>query len=158
MGNVLVAYFSATGTTKRLAEKVAETVGGELFEIRPREPYTAADLDWRDGESRSSIEMGDASSRPEIEEVPDLSPYDTVFIGFPIWWYTAPHVVWSFVEKASLAGKTVVTFATSGSSAMGGATADLSALNNDGARWVDGKVLNGAGDAQISAWVKGLDL
>ena len=158
MEKALVAYFSPTGTTRRLAEKVAKATGGDLFEIRPQKPYTAADLDWQNARSRSSVEMNDGASRPAIAQLPDLAAYDTVFVGFPIWWYTAPHIVWAFAEQADLAGKTVVTFATSGSSPMGSATSDLAALTGDDVRWVNGRVLNGACDAAVKSWVSGLNL
>lgn len=158
MSKTMVAYFSPTGTTKRLAEKVAKATGGDLFEIRPVEPYTSADLNWNDTKSRSSVEMNDRASRPAIAELPDVAGYDTVFVGFPIWWYTAPHIIWVFVEQAELAGKTVVTFATSGGSSMGGTTADLQALTSADVTWIDGKVLNGASDAAVAKWVESLGL
>lgn len=158
MSKALVAYFSATGTTERLAEKVAKATEGDLFEIRPVKPYTSADLNWHDAKSRSSVEMNDRASRPGIAELPDVSCYDTVFIGFPIWWYTAPHIIWAFVEQAGLSSKTVVTFATSGGSSMGGTTSDLQALTPVDVNWIDGKVLNGASDAAVAKWVESLGI
>ena len=158
MSKVLVTFFSATGTTERLAEKIAKVADGDLFEIRPVEPYTSADLNWHDTKSRSSVEMNDRTSRPEIAELPDVSSYDTVFIGFPIWWYTAPHIIWTFVEQSGLSGKTVVTFATSGGSSMGGTTSDLQALTSVDFTWIDGQVLNGASDAAVAKWVESLGL
>lgn len=159
MSKALVAYFSATGTTERLAEKVAKATEGDLFEIRPVKPYTSADLNWHDTKSRSSVEMNDRASRPEIAELPDVSGYDTVFIGFPIWWYTAPHIIWAFAEQAGLSGKTVVTFATSGGSSMGGTTSELSSLTPADVNWVDGKVFSAAAsDASVASWVESLGL
>ena len=120
MSKKLVAYFSASGVTKKLAEKLAAAVDADLFEIRPKIPYTKADLNWMDKQSRSTIEMQNPSSRPEIAEGgPDLSGYDTIFVGFPIWWYIAPTIVNTFLESCDLTGKTVVPFATSGGSGMG---------------------------------------
>jgi len=117
---VLVAYFSATGTTAGVAERLAKATGGDLFEIKPVEPYTDADLDWRDKQSRSSVEMADKSSRPAIaSKVEDMSKYDVVFVGFPIWWYREPSIIDTFMESYDFAGKTVVPFATSGGSGMG---------------------------------------
>ena len=157
MKKTLVAYFSATGTTAKLAKKVASVVEGDLFEIRPSVTYTSADLNWNDKNSRSTIEMEDPSSRPEIAELPgDLSAYDTVFIGFPVWWYTAPHIIWNFVESVDLAGKKVIPFATSGSSPLGKTTSDLSALTGSDVEWIDGKVLNGASESQIKSWIEDL--
>ena len=119
MSKKLVAYFSASGVTKKLAEKLAAAVDADLFEIRPKIPYTKADLNWMDKQSRSTIEMQNPSSRPEIAEGgPDLSGYDTIFVGFPIWWYIAPTIVNTFLESCDLTGKTVVPFATSGGSGM----------------------------------------
>lgn len=117
---VLVAYFSATGTTAGVAEKLAKATGADLFEIKPVEPYTDADLDWRDKQSRSSLEMADMRSRPAIaSKVEDMSRYDLVFVGFPIWWYREPSIVDTFMESYDFSGKTIVPFATSGSSGMG---------------------------------------
>lgn len=116
----LVAYFSATGTTKAAAEKLAEVVNGDLHEIQPEQPYTDADLDWRNQQSRSSVEMKDKSSRPAIKnKVENMDQYDTVYIGFPIWWYIAPTIVNTFVEQYNLEGKTVIPFFTSGGSGKG---------------------------------------
>ena len=118
MSKKLVAYFSASGTTKEAAERLAKAAGADLFEIKPTIPYTSADLNWMDKESRSSVEMNDPDSRPEIAEtMPNMADYDTVFIGFPIWWYVAPHIIHTFVESYDFSGKTLVPFATSGGSA-----------------------------------------
>ena len=117
---VLVAYFSATGTTAGVAERLAKATDGDLFEIKPEQPYTDADLDWRDKQSRSSVEMDDKSSRPAIaSKVADMSKYDVVFVGFPIWWYREPSIIDTFMESYDFSGKTVVPFATSGGSGMG---------------------------------------
>ncbi len=127
----LVAYFSATGTTKGVAERLAAAIGADLHEIAPASPYTAADLDWRDKTSRSTLEMADRASRPAIAApAPDLTAYGIVYIGFPIWWYREPSIIDTFVESnaAALAGKTLVPFATSGGSGMGDSTANLQAL------------------------------
>ena len=115
MSKKLVAYFSASGVTKKLAEKLSAAVDADLFEIRPKVPYTKADLNWMDKQSRSTIEMQNPSSRPEIAAGgPDLSGYDTIFVGFPIWWYIAPTIVNTFLESCDLTGKTVVPFMTNG--------------------------------------------
>ena len=117
---MLVAYFSASGETARLAKTIAQAAGADLYEIRPETPYTAADLNWHDDQSRSSVEMKDPACRPAIAgEVPDLTAYDTVFVGFPIWWYQAPRIIETFLASADFSGKRVVPFATSGGSGMG---------------------------------------
>ena len=120
MKKILVAYFSASGETAKLAKTIAGDVGGDLFEIVPTVPYTAADLDWMDKGSRSTAEMNDDNSRPAIAgKVADMAQYDTVFVGFPIWWYQAPRIIETFLESYDFAGKTMIPFATSGSSGMG---------------------------------------
>ena len=127
----LVAYFSATGTTKGVAERLAGAIGADLFEIVPAQPYTQADLDWRNKQSRSSVEMADRASRPAIAgAVTNLADYATVYVGFPIWWYREPSIIDTFVEgnAEALAGKTIVPFATSGGSGMGDSTANLQKL------------------------------
>jgi len=126
MSKKLVAYFSASGVTERAARQLAEVTGADLHEIAPAQPYSSADLNWMNRKSRSSVEMTDPSSRPALaEEHTDLSPYDTVYIGFPIWWGVAPHAVNAFLENNEFAGKTVVIFATSGGSGLSPAVRDL---------------------------------
>lgn len=126
MSKVLVAYFSATGTTKGLAEKLAKAVQGDLFEIQPSQPYTSADLDWMDKKSRSSLEMKDKSSRPSIaSHVDNMDQYQTIYVAFPIWWYVAPTIINTFLESYDLKGKTIVPVATSGSSGMGQTNKEL---------------------------------
>lgn len=153
MSKTLVAYFSASGVTKGLAQKVASATGGDLYEITPAVPYTDADLDWRNSKSRSSIEMKDKSSRPEIVgKVENMADYDTVYIGFPIWWYVAPTIINTFMEQYDLAGKTVIPFATSGSSGMGNTNAEL-APSCKGAVLKDGKRFEAnADEAEIKTW------
>ena len=156
MAKTLVAYFSATGTTARAARAVAEELGANLREIVPARPYTAADLNWNDKRSRSTVEMEDPAARPELAEAPgDLSAYDTVLVGYPIWWYVAPRIVETWVEAAApqLAGKRVITFATSGGSGMGRSTAELEKLA-PAATWQKGEVLRGERAAR--AWAAGL--
>ncbi|MCC6099228.1 MAG: flavodoxin [Coriobacteriaceae bacterium] len=152
MAKSLVAYFSATGTTKRLAERLAKVAGADLFQIEPQQPYTSADLNWSDGSSRTTQEKNDPSTRPAITGSPDTAPYDVVYIGFPIWWYTAPNVVHTFLEACNLAGKTVVPFATSDGSSMG-RTAQSLAASAQGAKVEQGAVLNGASDARLARFV-----
>ena len=124
--NAIVTYFSASGVTEKAAKQLAAEVGADLWEIAPKEPYTAADLDWRDKQSRSTLEMTDPDARPALRDpIPDLSAYDTVYIGFPIWWGVAPRAVNTFVEGAALEGKQVVIFATSGGSRIDKAVEDL---------------------------------
>lgn len=151
----LVAYFSATGTTKAVAEKIAAASGSDLFEIRPETPYTAADLDWRDSLSRSSVEMKDKSSRPAIaSKVSNIAKYDTLYVGFPIWWYTAPTIINTFIEENNLAGKTVKFFATSGSSDIHNAVAQFAEAYPE-INWAGGKLLNNPSDGAIEAFLKG---
>ncbi len=120
MSKKLVAYFSASGTTARLAETLAEAIGADIFEIKPEVPYTRADLNWQDAGSRSSVEMKNPASRPAIAARRDnMAEYDTIYVGFPIWWYVAPTIINTFLESYDLAGKTIVPFATSGGSGMG---------------------------------------
>ena len=139
----LVAYFSATGTTARVARRLAEAVGADLFEIVPEQPYTPADLDWRDKNSRSSHEMADEKCRPAVAgDAPDMSAYDTVFVGFPIWWYVEPRIIDTFLEAHDLSGKTIVPFATSGGSDLGKAPRRMAALA-PGATVLEGRMLNG---------------
>ena len=116
----LVAYFSASGVTKKTAETLAEAIGADLFEIKPAVPYTRADLDWTDKQSRSTKEMNDPASRPVVAETLDtMAQYDTVFVGFPIWWYVAPTIIDTFLEQYDFAGKTMIPFATCSGSGMG---------------------------------------
>ena len=143
MAKKLVAYFSASGTTAKAAQALAEAAGAALFEIRPAVHYTAKDLDWMDTKSRSSVEMQDQSSRPALAETTDLSPYDVVFLGFPIWWYVAPTIVNTFLEAHDLAGKTVVLFATSGGSGLGKCAAKLKGSVAPDTKLVEGRMLNG---------------
>ena len=153
----LVAYFSASGSTARLAETLAEAVGAELFEIQPETPYTTADLNWMDKRSRSTVEMRDQAARPAIKGVPDdLDAYDRVFVGFPIWWYTAPRIVNTFLESCALSGKTVITFATSGGSGFGSANKDL-LPSCKGAKLIEGRVFSSrASKEELAAWAKSL--
>ncbi|MBR1601602.1 MAG: NAD(P)H-dependent oxidoreductase [Alphaproteobacteria bacterium] len=117
---ILVAYFSATGTTAEVAQKLATAINADLFDIKPAQPYTAADLNWRNDESRSSVEMKDRNSRPLIaSKVEDMKKYNVIFVGFPIWWYREPSIIDTFMESYDFSGKTIIPFATSGSSGMG---------------------------------------
>ena len=150
---VLVAYFSATGTTARVAGKVAQATGGELYAITPAESYTSADLDWNDKQSRSSVEMNDPKSRPAIKSKKEnITDYDVIFIGYPIWWDLAPRIINTFIESHDLKGKTVIPFATSGGSTLAGSAAALKktypALN-----WREGRLLNRADEKSIRNWV-----
>ena len=156
---ILVAYFSASGTTARAAKAIAQAVGGDLYEIRPAVPYTAADLDWTNKKSRSSVEMNDPACRPAIAApVENMDQYDTVFLGFPIWWYVEPRIVDTFLESHALAGKRVIPFATSGGSGMGKTNEKL-APSCPGAKLLHGKVFNSySSKADLSAWVETLSL
>ena len=129
MSNVLVAYFSASGVTAKVAERLAKEIGAELFEIQPEVSYTDADLDWRNNKSRSSVEMNDRNCRPAIQsQVEDFNQYQVVFIGFPVWWYREPSIIDTFMEAYDFSGKKVVPFATSGGSPMGDAEKRMQAL------------------------------
>ena len=126
---ILVSYFSATGTTKNVAQKLALVTGADLFEIKPLKPYTSADLDWRDEQSRSSLEMKDNASRPQIaSKIEDISKYDIVFVGFPIWWYREPSIIDTFIESYDFSNKTIIPFATSGTSLMGDSAQNIQKL------------------------------
>ena len=156
---ILVAYFSATGETARLAGTLARAAQADLYEIRPEHPYTAADLNWHDERSRSSAEMRDEACRPGIAgELPDLTRYDTVFVGFPIWWYQAPRIIETFLESYDFSGKTVIPFATSGGSGMGGEDVLRSACSK-GTKWLPGKRLSSRESmASVQKWVESLGL
>jgi len=156
MKKVLVAYFSASGVTKTAAEQLAEVAGADLHEIKPAQPYSDADLDWRDSLSRSSIEMKGKNSRPEItDKLNDIQNYDVVYVGFPIWWNTAPTIVNTFMEAYDFNGKTVIPFATSGGSDIDKACEDLKAAYPN-VNWKEGKLLNGVSKEDMESWVKGL--
>ena len=144
MANKLVAYFSAGGVTRATANKLAEAAEADLFEIEPEIPYTAADLDWRDKNSRSSIEMQDKASRPAmVKKELDPSKYDVIFLGYPVWWYTAPHIINTFLESYDFSGCRIVLFATSGGSAFGKVTDDLKVSVPKSTEIIEGALLNG---------------
>lgn len=152
MRKKLVAYFSASGTTRKAAERLAKAADADLFEIVPAEPYTDADLNWQNKHSRSSLETADRACRPAIKGTLDhLADYDTVFLGFPIWWYTAPRIISTFLESNDFSGKTMIPFATSGGSGMGRTVQDLQAVC-PGANWKAGKILNGLPDTALADW------
>ena len=152
---VLVAYFSASGTTKGVAQQLAEVAGADLHEIKPEQPYTDADLDWQDKQSRSSVEMQDKNSRPAItDKLQNMQDYDVVYVGFPIWWYTCPTIINTFMEAYDFQGKTVIPFATSGGSSIKQACADLKA-SYPNLNWKQGKLLNRASKAELQKWTEG---
>ena len=155
---VLVAYFSATGTTKAVAEELAKVMDATLFEIEPTEPYTAADLDWRDSLSRSSVEMHDPNSRPAVKNrVDDMDQYDVVFLGYPIWWYIAPTIINTFIDENNLDGKKVYCFATSGGSPIDPCVEALKKQYPD-IDWKEGKLLNNASKESLEAWKQEIGL
>ena len=155
MSKVLVAYFSASGVTKRVAENLAKSIGADLYEIAPKTPYTKADLDWNDKKSRSTVEMNDRSARPEIAaSVSDMTAYSTVFIGFPIWWYREPSIIDTFMESYDFNGATVVPFATSGGSGLGDSAKNMQALAPT-AKVADGRRFSGGTDGQaLKEWAQ----
>lgn len=153
MSRKLVAYFSASGVTAKVAENLSEAIGADLFEIAPAVLYTKADLDWTDKNSRSTIEMNDPASRPVIAGKRDnMDEYDTIFVGFPIWWYVAPTIINTFLESYDLTGKTVIPFATSGGSGMGRTNTELE-QSCKGARLKEGKRFNiNVKEAELKTW------
>lgn len=157
MSKKLVAYFSASGVTERAAKALAQAAGADLYEIKPETPYTSADLDWRDKKSRSTVEMNDPASRPAIAgRAERMDAYDVLFVGFPIWWYTAPTIVKTFLESYDLNGKKIALFATSGGSELGD-TAKALAPCCPGATIAGGRLLNGRADAAaLKAWADSL--
>ncbi|QTQ12563.1 NAD(P)H-dependent oxidoreductase [Treponema parvum] len=153
MAKKLVAFFSASGVTAQVARNLAEAAGADLYEIKPAVPYTKADLDWMNNRSRSSVEMKDKSSRPAIEDVDaHVADYDVIFIGFPIWWYIAPTIINTFLERYDFSGKKIVLFATSGGSGFGKAVESLQP-SAPKAKIIEGKLLNGRQDkAALASW------
>lgn len=156
MANVLVAWFSASGVTTKVAEKLANAIGADAFEIVPEVPYTKEDLNWMNKKSRSSVEMNDRSSRPAIKNaVENMDQYDTVFIGFPIWWYREPSIIDTFMESYDFTGKTVVPFATSGGSGLGDSYKNLQALA-PGAKVINGERFSvSVSEEKLKAWAEG---
>lgn len=157
--NALVAYFSASGNTAKAAKALAKAAGADLYEIKPAVPYTGADLNWMDKRSRSSVEMNDKNSRPALADTDaPVAEHDVIFLGFPIWWYTAPTIINTFLERYDFSGKTIVLFATSGGSGLGSTAAALQS-SAPGARILDGRLLNGRlNEGDLKAWVSGLKL
>lgn len=160
MSKQLVAYFSASGTTARVAKDLAKAAGADLYEIKPAVPYTRADLNWQDKNSRSSLEMRDKSSRPALADTgANIAEYDTIFVGFPIWWYVAPTIINTFLEKHDFSGKKIILFATSGGSGFGKTVEELEVSVSGDAQIIEGKLLNGAQTlASVSEWVRSLKI
>ena len=156
MSKRLVAYFSASGVTAKVAENLADAIGADIFEIQPEVPYTKADLNWMDKKARSTIEMSDPTSRPAIAaKCNNMDEYDTIFLGFPIWWYVAPTIINTFLESYNLKGKTIIPFATSGGSGMGRTVDELRKLCPN-ANWKAGKMVNGVSDKALADWANTL--
>lgn len=157
MGKNLVAYFSASGVTKGVAEKLAKAAGAELFEIVPEQPYTDEDLNWNNKQSRSSVEMNDRSCRPGISTtVSDMGQYDCIFLGFPVWWYREPSIIDTFLEAYDFSGKTIVPFCTSGGSGLGETVGNMRSLVKK-ADVRDGKRFSsGVSEEELKTWVSGM--
>lgn len=160
MEKVLVAYFSFSEKTKKVAQEIANATNGTLFEIEPATPYTRADINWNNPNSRSSLEHKNPSSRPEIKDkVVGMEDYNILFIGFPIWWYTCPNIIKTFVDSYGLDNKTIILFATSGGSSIGGAEKELKEICPKSVKWLPGKVLNGnPSQSVIDQWIGSLEL
>ena len=160
MSRKLVAYFSATGVTAKVAELIADAAGADVYQIQPEVPYTAADLNWMDKNSRSSVEMNDKKIRPAmVKRNLQIEDYDVVFLGFPIWWYVAPTIINSFLESFDFAGKKIILFATSGGSGFGKTVEELKVSVTDDTQIVEGKLLNGKQTlAGVSEWISSLKL
>ena len=160
MSKNLVAYFSASGVTANAAKNLAEAAGADLYEIKPAVPYTSADLNWQNKQSRSSIEMNDKSSRPALADTDvNITDYDTIFVGFPVWWYTAPTIINTFLESYDFSGKTIILFATSGGSGISGTAKALKESVSDNAKLIEGKVLNRETSAtSLKDWISGLGI
>lgn len=160
MSRKLVAYFSASGVTAKAAETLAQAAEADIYEIKPKVPYTKADLNWMNKKSRSSVEMNDKSSRPEIaDKDAGIENYDVIFVGFPVWWYTAPTIINTFLESYDFSGKTVILFATSGSSGLGNADKDLQKSVSPDTVIKNGRMLNGKpGKDELKKWVDSLGL
>ena len=158
MSRKLVAYFSASGTTAKIAEQLSEAIGADVHEIRPKTKYTDSDLNWRDSNSRSSVEMKNKKFRPEIaDDKIDISKYDTIFVGFPIWWYVAPTIINTFFESHDFAKKKIVLFATSGGSGFGKTAEELKVSLPDSTKLIEGRILNGNfTNKELSDWVDSL--
>ena len=160
MSKKLVAFFSASGSTRKLAGTLAEVVGADIYEIKPATLYTGKDLNWNDSKSRSSVEMADINSRPALaDKDAKISEYDTIFLGFPIWWYVAPHIINSFLESYDFGGKTIVVFATSGGSGFGETLSQLKPSCANSTIWIQGRVFRGRTDKNtLSDWLKTLPI
>ncbi len=156
MGKKLIAYFSASGVTKKVAETLAEAAGADLYEIRPKVPYSRADLDWNNKGSRSSVEMNDPSCRPALaDQDAEIENYDIIFLGFPIWWYTAPRIINTFLESYDFSGRQIVLFATSGGSGFGKTKEDLKVSISKQSIIVEGGLLNGSQTKEsLKSWVE----
>ena len=154
MKNILVAYFSASGVTGKVAEKMAKAAGADLFEIVPEQPYTRADLNWMNKQSRSSVEMKDKSCRPAMAAKPEVSGYDVILVGFPVWWYREPSIIDTFMESADFTGKTVVPFCTSGGSGLGDSAKNMQALA-PGAKVIEGKRFSASASSdELKKWAE----
>ena len=158
MSKKLVAYFSASGVTANVAKTLAEAANADIYEIKPAVPYTREDLNWQNKQSRSSVEMSDKSSRPALNDTnANISDYDTIFVGFPIWWYVAPTIINTFLESYDFSGKTIILFATSGGSGFGKAVAGLKGSVSGDTVIKEGKILNGRpSKEELAAWVNSL--
>ena len=154
MKKILVAYFSASGVTKKVAENVASAANADLFEIMPQQPYTRADLNWMNKQSRSTLEMKDRNCRPAMAAKPDVSGYDVILVGFPVWWYREPSIIDTFMESADFTGKTVVPFCTSGGSGLGDSASNMQLLA-PGAKVLDGKRFSSSASAdELKKWAE----
>ena len=155
MKKVLVSYFSASGITADLANRLAQTIGADTFEIRPQKPYSTADLDWTNKMSRSSVEMRDPDCRPPLAQaIPDLKNYQVVFVGFPVWWYREPSIIDTFMEKGNFDGQTVIPFATSGGSGLGDAAQNMQRLAPQAVVKNGQRFLAGVSAQELAAWAK----
>lgn len=157
---ILVSYFSCSGVTKNVGHRIASLIESDEYEIKPKIPYTAADLNWMDKNSRSTIEMKDASSRPEIADTcTNMDEYDIIFVGFPIWWYVAPTIINTFLESYDFSNKTVIPFCTSGGSGVGKTDSILHQSCNDLVNWKPCKLLkSNMSDQDILNWINSLNI
>ncbi len=158
MKKILAAYFSASGVTAEAAKKLAKAAGADLYEIKPAVPYTDKDLDWRNEQSRSSVEMRSKTSRPALaDNNADISQYDTIFLGFPIWWYVAPTIINTFLESYDFSGKTIILFATSGGSGFGSTAKNLKSSVASDTNIIEGKI-NNMSDESLRTWIESLNI